>query len=120
MYIAIACIALAITSCGNKETSETKEASTEVANGVATSTFKVWGNCDMCKETIEGAVKVDGVSKADWSSESKMIAVSYDTTKITLDQIHKNIALVGYDTERFTGEDKAYSELPECCQYDRK
>lgn len=119
-YIAIACIALAITSCGNNEKSEAKASATEIVNGVATSTFKVWGNCDMCKETIEGSLKVEGVSKADWSTETKMIAVSYDTTKITLDQIQKNIALVGYDNEKYKGDDKAYSELPGCCQYDRK
>ena len=119
-YIVIACIALAITSCGNKEKTETKEASTEIANGVATSTFKVWGNCDMCKETIEGSLKVDGVSKAEWNTETKMIAVSYDTTKISLDQIQKNIASVGYDNEKYKGDDKAYNELAGCCQYDRK
>ncbi|MBK8368468.1 MAG: heavy-metal-associated domain-containing protein [Bacteroidetes bacterium] len=119
-YILIAFIALAITSCGNKAESETVETSTVVANGLANSTFKVWGNCEMCKETIEGSLKVEGVTKADWSTETKMISVTYDTTKITLDQIQKNIALVGYDNENYKGDDKTYSELPECCQYDRK
>lgn len=119
-YIAIACIALAITSCGSKVESETLESSTVVANGIANSTFKVWGNCEMCKETIEGSLKVEGVTKADWSPETKMIAVSYDTIKITLDQIQKNIAIVGYDNEKYKGDDKAYNELPGCCQYDRK
>ena len=74
----------------------------------------------MCKETIEGSLKVEGVTKADWSTETKMISVAYDITKITLDQIQKNIALVGYDNEKYKGDDKTYSELPECCQYDRK
>jgi mercuric ion binding protein len=119
-YILIAFIAFAITSCGNKAESETVETSTVVANGLANSTFKVWGNCEMCKETIEGSLKVEGVTKADWSTETKMISVTYDTTKITLDQIQKNIALVGYDNENYKGDDKTYSELPECCQYDRK
>jgi copper chaperone CopZ len=119
-YIAIACIALAITSCENQTTSETKVPTTQTVNGITTSTFKVWGNCDMCKETIEGSLKVEGVTKADWSTETKMISVTYDTTKITLDQIQKNIALVGYDNENYKGDDKTYSELPECCQYDRK
>ena len=119
-YIVIAFITLAITSCGNKAESETVEAATVVANGLANSTFKVWGNCDMCKETIEGSLKVEGVSKADWSTETKMISVAYDTTKITLDQIQKNIAVVGYDNEKYKGDDVTYSELPECCQYDRR
>lgn len=117
-YLAIACIVLAITSCGNK--TETVATSTVVTNGIANSTFKVWGNCEMCKETIEGSLKVEGVTKADWSPETKMIAVSFDTTKISLDQIQKNIAIVGYDNEKYKGDDKAYSGLPECCQYERK
>lgn len=119
-YLAIVCIALAVVSCGNDAKKEEVSTSTIASNGITTSTFKVWGNCDMCKETIEGSLKVEGVSKADWSTETKMIAVSYDTTKITLDQIQKNIALVGYDNEKYKGDNITYSELPECCQYDRK
>ena len=118
--IAIAFIVLAVGACGNKVESEKTETKTEVVNEIATSTFKVWGNCDMCKETIEGSLKVDGISKADWNTETKMITVSYDTTKISLDQIQKNIAAVGYDNEKYKGDDKAYSELAGCCQYDRK
>ena len=118
--IVIAFIIFAVGACGNKADSGNTESKTEIVNGVATSTFKVWGNCEMCKETIEGSLKVDGVSKADWSTETKMINVSYDTTKMSLDQIQKNIALVGYDNEKYKGDDKAYSGLPECCQYERK
>lgn len=120
LFLAIACIGLTVGACGNKADSASVESKTEVVNGVAISTFKVWGNCEMCKETIEGSLKVDGISKADWSTETKMLNVSYDTTKISLDQIQKNIASVGYDNEKFKGDDKAYSGLPECCQYERK
>ena len=121
IYIATACIALAITSCENQTTkSETKVPTTQTVNGITTSTFKVWGNCDMCKETIEGSLKVDGITKVDWNTESKMITTSYDSTKITLNQIQKNISLVGYDNEIYKGDDLAYKALPECCQYDRK
>lgn len=120
-YVATACIALAITSCGSKTTtSETTKATTQTVDGITTSTFKVWGNCEMCKETIEGSLKVDGVTKADWNKESKIITIAYDDKKITLDQIQKNIALVGYDNEKYKGNDSAYNELPGCCQYDRK
>lgn len=119
-YIAIALITIAVVSCGNKTESKKNESKAEIVEGISTSTFKVWGNCDMCKETIEGALKVEGVSKTDWSSETKVISVSYDTTKISLDQIQKNIASVGYDNEKYKGDDKAYSGLPECCQYERK
>ncbi len=116
--LAIVCLVVAIASCGNKTTTET--ATTQAVDGITTSTFKVWGNCDMCKETIEGSLKVDGVTKAEWDTESKIMTISYDAKKITLDQIQKNIADVGYDDEKYKGNDIAYKSLPECCQYDRK
>lgn len=116
--IATVFIAIAITSCETK--SEETVTKTEVANGIATSTFKVWGNCEMCKETIEGSLKVDGISKADWNVDTKIITVEFDTAKISLDRIQKNIAIVGYDNEKYKADDKAYSDLAECCQYDRK
>ena len=119
-YLAIVCIALVVVSCGNDTKKEEASTSTIASNGITTSTFKVWGNCEMCKETIEGSLKVEGVTKADWSTETKMISVAYDTSKITLDQIQKNIAIVGYDNEKYKADDNAYSALPECCQYDRK
>ncbi|PBQ32775.1 ATPase [Sphingobacteriaceae bacterium] len=83
-------------------------------------TFQVNGNCEMCKETIENSLKVEGVKDAFWDEDSKIITVSYDTTKISLDQMEKNVARVGYDNEKYKGDDKAYTDLPECCQYTRK
>lgn len=106
---------IAIASCNNK--TETTSATTETANGQTTSTFKVSGNCDMCKETIESSLKVDGISKADWNVETKIITVSYNKSKITLDQIQKKIASVGYENEKYKADVKAYRALPECCQY---
>lgn len=46
-----------------------------------TKNFKVWGNCDMCKKTIENSLKVKGVALANWSPETQMIEVSFDSTK---------------------------------------
>lgn len=102
-------------SCNNK--TETISTTTETADGQATSTFKVWGNCEMCKENIESSLKVDGISKADWNVETKIITVSYNKSKITLDQIQKKIASVGYENEKYKADVKAYRALPECCQY---
>jgi mercuric ion binding protein len=85
-----------------------------------TSKFKVWGNCGTCKKNIEKAVKIEGVTKADWNKDTKIITVTFDSSKITLEQIQKRIASAGYDTELFNGNDKAYNKLDKCCQYDRK
>ena len=74
----------------------------------------------MCKETIEGALKKkDGVFKKNWSPETKMITVTYDASKITLEQIHQKIADVGYDTDLAKAKDETYNKLHGCCQYER-
>jgi mercuric ion binding protein len=85
-----------------------------------TVSLKVWGNCDLCKARIEKAVNVDGVSKANWDSKTKMLSLVYDPSKTNSDELQKKIAAVGHDTEKFKADDKAYAKLPGCCQYDRK
>ncbi len=87
---------------------------------ITTTTFKVYGECEMCKARIEGALKTPGISKANWNQKNKMLTVSYDASKIKLMDIHKRIAAVGHDTEKMKASDKAYKALPSCCQYDRK
>lgn len=99
---------------------QSNNAKTETTKKTETVTFKVWGNCGTCKKNIEKSVKVDGVSKADWNKDTKVMTISFDASKITLEQIQKRIASVGYDTELFKGNDKAYNKLDKCCQYDRK
>ena len=83
--------------------------------------FKVYGNCEMCKRTIESSLKgVKGIRSAEWDVEAKMMNTSFDHTLIPVKEIHQRIASVGYDTELVKAEDSAYSKLPECCQYERK
>lgn len=82
--------------------------------------FKVSGNCEMCKKTIESSLDKKGVNSANWNVESKMMEVVYNPTKISEDQIHQHIASSGYDTEKVKADEKAYKALPGCCQYSRK
>jgi copper chaperone CopZ len=82
-----------------------------------TETIKVSGNCDMCKARIEKAAKIDGVSKAEWNKETKLLAVTFDPAKTNSDAIGKNVAAAGHDTEKIKAEDKAYDKLPGCCKY---
>ncbi len=84
-------------------------------------TFKVWGNCDMCKTTIEKAAISAGATEAVWDVDTKMISVKYvDNNTTSLEKIQSAIALKGYDNDAFKGNDKAYKKLHACCQYDRK
>lgn len=84
---------------------------------VGQQTVKVWGNCDMCKKTIEKAAKAAGAEDAAWDKSTKMLTF---TGKADLKKIEQAIALVGYDTQNVRAKDEAYFALPECCQYERK
>lgn len=90
------------------------------AQSTKSENFKVWGNCEMCKARIEKAAKVEGVTKADWNSESQMLALVYNPAKVTSDDVQKKIAAAGHDTEKYKAEEKAYGKLPGCCKYERK
>jgi hypothetical protein len=85
-----------------------------------TENMKVWGNCGMCKKTIETAAKSAGVTEANWNKETRILAVTYNTSKADNQKIQKAVAAVGYDTQDFTAPDDVYSKLHGCCQYDRK
>ena len=83
-------------------------------------TIKVWGNCGMCKKTIEKSAKTAGASTAVWDEDSKQLKVSYAVNKTSATKIQQAIANAGYDTQDFTADDAVYEKLHGCCQYDRK
>lgn len=86
-----------------------------------TATFKVYGNCTMCKNRIETALlKNKNIKKATWDVNTKIVTVEYDPHMISVDAIHKIIADAGHDTDKIKSSDKAYQSLPGCCQYERK
>lgn len=87
---------------------------------VKTSVFKVWGNCGMCKKTIEGAAKTNGATFAEWNADSKMLTVKYAAAKSSDEKIQKGIAAAGYDNEKYTAPEDVYNNLHGCCKYDRK
>ncbi len=83
-------------------------------------TVKVWGECGMCKKTIEKAAKQAGATAANWNVDSKILAVSFDAKQTNVEAIEKSIAAAGYDTKNFTASDDAYNKLHSCCHYERK
>ena len=85
-----------------------------------TTTFKVYGNCEMCKKNIESALlKNEHIQKATWDVKTKMLTVVYDPHMISVDNIHKMVANAGYDTDTVRASDAAYKKLHGCCQYER-
>ncbi len=90
------------------------------APGVIRDVFKVWGNCDMCKEKIEETVNaIRGVDGALWDHESLQLTVIYKENKTSLEEIKQALAEVGYDTETHRTSKEVYNALPECCKYKR-
>ncbi len=107
IFICIA-ISLTFTSCNAQ------------INNAKTITTKIWGNCGMCKKTIEKAGNKKNMALVNWNKDTKQATITYDSTKTTLDVVLKRIADAGYDNEKFNASDKVYSSLHECCQYERK
>lgn len=101
-------LTLAFMSCENTEGFETEK-------------FTVYGNCGMCKKTIEQSLDdVDGISTAEWNMTNDEMTVFFDPKVISLESIHSKIAAVGYDTDEERAPDAVYDKLHSCCKYDRK
>lgn len=93
--------------------------STQIKNA-KTEKVKIYGNCEMCEQTIEKAGLKKQVSHVDWDKDSKIALITYDSTRTNHEEILRNIALSGYDSEGFLAPESAYKNLPECCQYKRQ
>lgn len=90
------------------------------AQNLKTEKIKVYGNCSSCEARIDKAAKsVDGVTKATWDKETMMLEVTYNPAKTSAEKIQTAVAKVGHDTDAVKADDKTYSSLPKCCQYER-
>ncbi len=97
------------------QNSVTSSAATE-----QTETFKVLGNCDMCKRTIEKAALDTGASQATWDMDAHLLTITFDPAKISVEAVQKAVAQVGYDNAGFKAPDTVYKRLHACCRYNRK
>ena len=85
-----------------------------------TITFKVSGNCDMCKNRIEAALKKNSaVQNASWDVKTQTVTVVYNPHAISVDQLHQLVADSGHDTDKVKATDASYKALPGCCKYKR-
>ncbi len=85
-----------------------------------TKKIEVKGECDMCKEKIEAALDIPGVSFAEWDIESKMLTVRYNDKKVTEDQIHTVMSELGYATSKMAANKEAQNKLDDCCKPQEK
>ena len=64
-----------------------------------------------------GAIKLKGVKYAKWDIPSNNLSIIYNSKKIKLDSIKKNIAELGHDTDKYKARLEVYESLPPCCNY---
>lgn len=95
-------------------------APTAMNSGTSRQSFKVSGNCTMCKARIEKVARsVTGVSKADWNITTKMLAIEFDPQKAKVADVQAAIARSGHDNDGANASTATYDNLPPCCQYKR-
>ncbi len=86
---------------------------------ISSGQFKVSGNCEMCKKTIEEAAAIKGVRKAEWNKETQILSVEYNGAVTEPREVLRKVAYAGYDNEQYLAPDKAYEALKTCCRYER-
>ncbi len=85
---------------------------------IVASQFMVYGNCEMCKKTIEkAALSIKGVKMAKWDIPSNQLSLLYHRRKVEVINIHNAIAKSGYSTSEIKAKKEDYNKLPMCCQY---
>jgi hypothetical protein len=82
-------------------------------------TVHIYGNCSICKSTIESAANIKNVVHVEWNKDTKMAVLTYDEKQTNQDEILKRIGLAGYDSDKFLAPDNVYAKLETCCQYER-
>ena len=83
--------------------------------------FTTLGNCGICQNRIQNAVKnLPGVDTVYWNIPKKQTTVTYDESVTNPYTIMHAIANAGHDNEWFRAPDSAYNLLiGSCCEYQR-
>ncbi len=75
--------------------------------------------CGMCKATIEkGMAYEKGVEKATLDVDSKILTVTYNPQKTSVDKLKKAVNELGYDADDAPATPRAYDRLDACCKKD--
>ncbi len=82
-----------------------------------TTSFAVYGSCEMCKARIENALDRKGIQTAYWSAEEQKVFITYQSDVFSEEQLHNIMAMVGHDTDKVKADNIVYQNLPGCCHY---
>jgi copper chaperone CopZ len=73
--------------------------------------------CDMCEKTIEGSMIYEkGVKAVDLDLATTTVKVEYDPKKTSPEKIKVALTKLGYYADDMPGDEKAFRDLPACCQ----
>jgi len=82
-----------------------------------TTSIEVDGLCGMCEKRIENAAYIQGVKKADWSQETHMLDLIYNSSKVEQSDIIAAINEVGHDVKGHPASDEQYANIHGCCRF---
>ena len=82
-----------------------------------TTSFWVASVCSQCESIIEKAMDTKGVVAADYNMETQKLTVTYNSKKVSEDQLHVLLNEAGYDTEKSKCTEEQYLRTPGCCRY---
>jgi cation transport ATPase len=84
-----------------------------------TITIKTSAVCSMCKERIEDGMSFEkGVKEVSLNVKTKMLTITYKTSKTDPEKLKTAVTKIGYDADDLTADPKAYEKLPACCKKD--
>ena len=81
-----------------------------------TETILVKGECGKCKDKIEAALDIPGISFAEWNTETKMLTIRYNDNKVSATDIHTTISKLGYATDKMAADKAGQTALDKCCK----
>jgi copper chaperone CopZ len=84
---------------------------------VGITSFKVAGICGQCKDRIEAALRINGITTATWDLETQLLSASVDSARVSVEEMHALVAAAGHDTYLNKASGEVYNHLPACCRY---
>lgn len=82
-----------------------------------TTSIEVDGLCGMCEKRIENAAYIQGVKKADWSQETHLLELIYNSSKVDEAVIIAAINKAGHDVKNHPATDEQYANIHGCCLF---
>lgn len=107
----------AIQVSGSEQITNHDRAMTKVANQAHAMIKLPTIQCEICKAAIEaGLIKTAGILSVIVDLGGKMAHVNYDGDQLSLEDVERAIADLGYQANDRPADLVAYANLPDCCK----